>query len=262
MVKKFRSKQRGIQRGVQKHKVCQSKKQQDAIGSSKKQLISYFARLCWSYLTKACCKLNLVPLQIDADGDWELCSLNRRLIHYILLAIGLGLLARNLAISAYRLFHDGGDLITILCLAIFFLSAVSAAAALGSTWSALEMKDVLNSWSPSLRFIEEATGNKVSCFDSTADNLKVIGCTYIYNVAPLNVALACMLFENIPTSCFGSLYSLGMIPESILPNLFWRILLSPLELLLALSQAYTAVFNVSTLALGSGLIRAYCNEMR
>ena len=262
MVKKLRSCRRGIQRGVQKHRIRMSELEHDGTGSSKRILISYVARLCWSYLAKVCCSLNLLALQQSPDGYWILCSVKRLLIHYLILAIGLGLLVRNCVVSIHRLGHYGADTITIMCLANLVLCLIYSSATLGSTWSAVETKDVLNSWRSSLRYIEEVTGEKVSCFDSKADNMKVIGCAYIYNVGPLDMALFGIFIDNAPTTCFESLRYVGMVPENPLPDFVWRLLLSPLDLILVLGQAYTAAFSVITLAVCGGIIRLYCNQMR
>lgn len=266
MTQKLSSKKKRIQRGLLKNQLCRSTDRIGAANGAEKNkslLISESAQRCWSYLARVCCALNLIPLQLSGDGSWLLCSYKRHFSHYILVVVGLGLLTRNLVVSIYLLAHRGADPVTISCLAVLMLSFVSTSAILESSWSTPEVKDVMNSWRSSLDFIQDETGKKVSCFDSTADNLKVIGCTCIYHVVVLEISLLSLIFGDVPATFFGTLKGLGIIKDSsVISGFIWQLVLFPLEFLLVLSQAYAAEFNVTAGAIGTGVIRLYCNQMR
>ena len=271
MVKKAREKQRGLQRFfVQKHKVrlgLDAKLLSIKITSESAKKISEWAQKTWSYLSKICTQLNLLPFQANSNGLWVLCPTGRVSVHYILVACFLSVVARQLFVSLSCLADDGFNPTSIICLCVFMFSAASAAGGIGSSYTPTEIMALLNSWGPNVKWLEEEGGNELSVFGDTSDNVKVIGTALGFYWMSSEIAVATIFVTDAPVTVYVFLQSLGFDPGSsnifsALPVFVWPILCFPFELSIALGPASVLAFNVCCGVLSLRLLRMHCHEMR
>ena len=224
--------------------------------------ISELTRKTWSYVSLVCSKLNLIPFQTVLDGQVVLCSGRRLVIHYSLVALAVAIVARHLVVSISYLCTHGFDLNSIMSLffLIYYLAAMSGGIA--SSFTSMEMMDLINSWQPQIDWIEEETGTGVSMYCRSSDNIKVILTTLIFHLLSMELAVISLVLEDLPATWYGFLWGLGLNPASSGVALLVRILLSPVELATTLATGLVGSYNVRCGALSLGLIRIYLNEMR
>ena len=265
MVKKSRGKQRGIQQfSVRKHRVRLPFNAVELTPeiSTYGEKLSKLTLKIWSYLSIACFRFNLLPFKGTPDGKLVLCSARRRVIHYVLAALAVAMVLRHLILSIWCLLTDGFNLNSIMCLCWLMYYSAATSGGIGSSYTTAEMMDLINSWQAQIDWIEGETGNSVSIYGKTADNIKVIWTTLIFHLIPMEFAVGSVVLADIPPTCYGFLRSLGWVSSSSVVGLVWRIFLFPLELAVGLAPGLVGAYNVGCGTLSLGLIRIYLGEMR
>ena len=267
MVKKSRGKQRGIQQfSVRKHRVHLRFGVNNDSSSERTTYDDKIAELCqttWWYLSFACSKCNLVPFEAATDDQLILRSATRRVIHYAFAALVLAMTIRHLVVTIWCLMTDGMNLNSVVCLCFLMYNFAVTAAGAASSFRADEMISLINSWQPQLDWIEQETGNGVTIYDRTSDNIKVTLPTFIFHLIAMELAGISVVFENVSPTVCGLIRSLGFCPSSSSgADLLRRLLLSPVELAVALATGWVAAFNIACGTLSLGLIRVYLSDMR
>ena len=265
MVKKSRGKQRGIQQfSVRKHKVRLHFDIEDLspIKGNYDDKISKLSLKTWLYLSFLCTKLNLIPLKISPGGQWVLCSPRRRVVHYAVVALVVAMIIRQLLQSVSYLGVHGFNLNSTagLCFLMYYVAACSAAIA--SSFTTTKMVDLMNSWQPQIDWIEETTGNAVSIYSRTSDNIKIILTTIIFHLVSMELAVGSVLLPDVPSTWYGLVRSLELDPTSEGSALLLRVFLAPVEFGAAVAVSWVGSYNIGCGTLSLALIRIYFTEMR
>ena len=166
-------------------------------------------------------------------------------------------------VTAYVVAQQGLNVISILCGSILAVSVMAVCGACGSSWTTLEIKELLNSWESVLRNIKEDTGECVDVFDNVPLGLKTIAITWIAVLTPLIVAVNSMVFDDLSVCVFPALNQLGMIPESLpLPAIVWKILLFPVELFITVPPMLASSFNIHAILKSQVILESYADQIR
>ena len=267
MVKKTGSKKCGIPQGVQRHRI-RAKDASDgssfATNSWGKNAISSAARLCHNSVTKVCTLLCLVPLQVSEDGKkFDFAPLWKRIVHFILVLFYLSLTAYKFAVTIILWVEVGLNTGTMICGCCFLLLLLSICTALGSSWKTLEMRDLLNSWEPVLRSIEQIAGDRIDIFRNTLLGLEITAGICGVLLAGVDVAAFSLVFDDLPVCIFPTLKRLGMISaETPLPAVLWRIGFFPMELLISLPPVFVIAFNLHVEIVGQMILQFYAFYLR
>ena len=270
MVKQSRGKIRGIQRGVQKHKIRFSTPDEGGtlierkISGRNLARIHALAELCWAYLVAVCSTLCLIPLKPSAtkQGHFEVGSLRKRLIHYSIVTAVLTLLSHTIVVSVDIMINQDINLKTYMCACYIVILFIASSACSASTLKTLEIQGVINSWGPILKQLEEISGNQPKLFNITNLCMKIIALTWIFHVCAFNASFFSLVFDSLPVCLYPTLKGIGLLPKSNLPHVFWQIALYPLELLTLLLPMIATAFNLSVVAIGLEILRVYNSEMR
>ena len=266
MLKKSRGKRREIrQLSVQKRKNIRARletfRSTEKSFSAYEKRLSRLSQIVWSHLGRLCTELNLVPFHIDPDsGLWIQLPTHRIIIHYVLTALTLTVLLRNFILSQAFRAGDGLNPAEVWTLGFFLFSFSCVAGWIGSSFTTKEMMDLMNSWQIHLQWLEEETGNKLSIFGSTCDNIKLNSTSWLFHVIPIEMTLGSVIIGGIPATFYGLIESVIFGPGNL--PWVWRTLLWPLELLMYLPPATVAAFNAACMTLSYRLLRIYCDEMR
>ena len=270
MVKKSKPKRRGIPKGVQRHKLRANKVNDtntffastlNLVGWNIQQ-VSYAAETCWNYSVSVCTLLSLIPL-VSRDGNkFDYAPIWKRIIHYVLVIFYASFMMYKLAVTVYYITYEDLNLSTFMCGCSFLVLFASLCTASGSSLTTAEMRELLNSWEPVLRSIEETNGKRVEVFGDILVCIKVILLTGLAQCAAMNAAALSLVFADLPVCVFPIMKRLGMIPDNLLPAIAWQMLFYPLELLTLLAPMYATVFNVHTFILGLGIFGFYAETVR
>ena len=152
MVKKSRSKKRGIRQGVQRHRIGPS--QVNGRGSRLLNPKGMIGRLVFNggkkyydTLTNVCTLLCLIPLKFNRDGNkFDLAARWRRMFHNILVLFYVSCMVHRFGVTVYLMTQEELNIATFLCGTSFLTLFLPVCTASGSSWTTLEMKGLLNSW--------------------------------------------------------------------------------------------------------------------
>ena len=144
----------------------------------------------------------------------------------------------------------------------FLMLLLTISQASGSSWTTLEIKGLLNSWESVLRSIEEVTEKPIEILSNAQLGLKIITLACMGQLAAVNVAAFCLVFEDLPVSVFPTFKLLGLIPETSLPTILWQIGFFPFEFLIVVPPMLAATFTASVIRQGQAVLRLYANCLR
>ena len=272
MGKKSKTKRREIRKGVQRHRIGASKstgeisflaKALNSVGANRQRVYSS-AKICRLYIISVCTRFCLIPFQQPSVvGKFYHASLAKRIIHYALVLFYVTFMMYKFGVIVSLVVFEELSVVTFMCGCSFIVLLLSICAATGSTWSRLEMKQLLNSWEPLRDSIEDSTGRRIDELSSTALCLKLIALTWLVHCAAMNAAAFSLVFEDLPVCVFPIAKRLGLIPEnSPLPTILWQIGFYPLELLTLLPPMIVTALNGHTYVIGLGMLKLYADELR
>ena len=270
MVKQSRHMNRGIPKGVQKHRIqrrvpetvatlIESKNTTGTVGK-----IHDFGEICWVYLVTACSKLCLIPLKPSKDrqGHFEPCPFWGRLLHYFVVTAGLILLGHKTIVTVDLMINEHISVRTYMCLLHMSILFATAMSCTGSTIKSREIQGVLNSWDSILHQLEEMNGNRPKLFSITSLCMKVIAITCNLQLAAVLASLFTVVSDSLPVCLYPTFKRYGILPENSLPEVLWRIGFYPLELTTLLLPMIGTAFNACAVAIGIEVLRVYNTEMR
>ena len=268
MMKKSRSKKRGIPQGVQRHKIAPTRINGGSsrlVNSSGMigRLVFNGGKSCYNTLTKVCALLCLIPLQVNPDGkQFDLAARWRRMLHTLLVLFYVSCMVYRFAVTIYLMTQEELNIITILCGSTFMVLLVPVCLACGSSWATLEMKGLLNSWESVLRSVEEVTGKQVEIPSNAQLCLEIIAMIWAGQIAGVNTAVFSIVFQVLPVSVFATFKRLGIIPQTLLPPIVWQIGCFPFELLIVVPPMLAAAFNGSVIRQGQAVLQLYADCLR
>ena len=176
MVKKSRSRQRGIQKGVKKHKIRNSQTASEGLLYFIESLIPphylekfyKLAENCLSFYTKTVCRLCLVPLILTEDGKLAKAPLKKLLIHYLLQGIFMLSMLHKMAVLFYRLAYDELGTMTFVCAATVLCYLVAFSLSASCLFLQDETTDIINGWPEILDYYSnEDDGIKLKIINNT-----------------------------------------------------------------------------------------------
>ena len=91
--------------------------------------------------------------------------------------------------------------------------------------------------------IEEVTGERIDIFTNVPLCFKIIAFTYVAATTAVSVAAYSLVVDDLPVSVLYTLKRLGLIPESFLPTIDWKLGCFPLELLITVPPVCAFAFN-------------------
>ena len=268
MVKNSTPKNRnGIGRGIQKHKLRVGKKgnSPDTSDSGNANL-SHIAEICWSYQIRACSALFLLPFKATKDGNWfSWGSTWRLLAHYAVLSTAALITSFRIFVTVKKAVTEELDLTTYLCACYVLISLTLLSSAMGSTWKGREMVLLLNSSRRVLDCFTEIAGveeKSVKLCDSPFACIKLMCLTWVAQVTTFNASAFSLVF-NLPVCILPYLRQFDLLPsEEVLPHIFWRLLLFPLEVMTLLPAMYLVIFNYSTILITVRTLEASAEVLR
>ena len=182
MVKQARRRNRGIPRGVHRHKI--QRRLSDSSVTSIEKLISLqsltrihgLAKLCWVYLVTSCSKLCLIPLKPSETKrvHFETILFWGQVAHYTIVIAVLALLVHKIIVTLDVMLNEDISIRTYTCICYVLLFFLVASTCCGSTIKSREIQGLLNSWTPILQQSEEITGNRPKLFNTKNLCLKIM----------------------------------------------------------------------------------------
>ena len=110
--------------------------------------------------------------------------------------------------------------------------------------------------------MEKVGGEHVDMFSNAQFGLEIIAMTSGPLLAGVNAAAFTLMFDDLPVSLFYAAKRLGLIPETPLPTIVWRIGFFPLELLISLPPMFIAVSVCHVMMLGQVTLLLYADYLR
>ena len=277
MPKRSNGKRKGIQWGVQKHKI-KSKAIETAVDGEEdvgnlpfenRQLLGIpyerifkIAEKFYGFLFRMCGKVFLVPFRQDEDGRYVPTDLKARLLHYVVLSIGFASMFHKVVACSKLVFAGQLDMRTFICLSVLLVDFVSWCVSLATIMRSEDMMDVLNGWVHVLDCIRAKTGRQLSPFCDLSTSLKVIAGTLVTQGIALAVGINSILFRDMPVCWLTVANNLGWIPHGVIPYFVWQLLFFPLEMALSLPPMFSASFGGITFLVGLGVLKMFANEIR
>ena len=270
MVKKSRSKKRGIPKGVQRHRIRPEKVQEGPSFLEKALItvgaesckVSQVAKLCFRYTSTFCTWFSLIPLQVSAGRRFEDAPFLKRVFHHLLVTFYVVLTIYKFCVTIHVITYEGLNITAVMCAGSFSLSFFSICASSGSSWTPNQMRDLLNSWESTTGSIRSTTGERIEVFSSIPVCLKLMAITWLSLCCALNVAAFSLLFHDLPAGIFFITKSMSLIPENTLPSIFWQVAFFPIELLAICPPMCSAAFNGQAFVVGLGLLGLYAEQLR
>ena len=270
MVKKSRSKKLGIPKGVQRHRI-RTEKVQEGPSFLEKSLItvgvesrkvSQVAKLCFRHTSRVCTLFSLIPLQVSAGSRFEDAPLLRRVFHHLLVTFYVLLAIYKFCVTIHLITYEGLNIRAVMCAGSFSLSFFSICASSGSSRSSNQMRGLLNSWESTIGSMKGATGERIEVFSCIPLCLKLMAVTWLSLCCALNVAEFSLLFHDLPAGIFFIAKTMSLVPENMLPRIFWKVAFFPIELLAIGPPMCSAAFNGQAFVIGLGLLGLYAEQLR
>ena len=268
-MKQARRRNRGVPRGVQKHKIRRRVSDTglpliERISMRNRTRIHGLAELCWVYVVTTCSKLRLIPLKpcMTKQDHFEASSFWDQLLHYLVATVALTLFGHKIIVTVDVLVNEDISVKTYMCLCYILIQSTAASACSGSTIKSREMQGLINSWGPILQQLEEMTGKRPRLFNITSLSLKIITFTWLVHVIAFNASLFSLVFDALPVCLYPAVKQIGILDGNNLPAVFWQIVCYPLELIALLLPMVGIAFNVIVLVIGLEVMRVYCREIR
>ena len=270
MVQKSRSKKRGIPKGVQRHRMKPQKVNQgvsclekalNTFGAESRH-VSHAAKLCLRYTSKMCTLFSLIPLQALTGCKFEHAPFPKQLFHYILIAFYGSFTVYKLGVTIHLMTSAEMNAVAVMCAGSFSLSFFSMCGSLGSSWSSSQMRDLLNSMDYTVENMRRSTDEHIQVFSSIPTCLKLIAITWLSHCAALNAAAFSLVFDGLPISIIFMAQTMSLIPENVLPIIFWQVAFYPLEVLTLYPPMCSTAFNGHTYVTGLRLLGLYAEQLR
>lgn len=185
MVKKTNTKRRGIQRGVQRHKIG-AKRVTEKVTFLVKLVyttgldsghIYLAAKYLTEYLQKVCTLCCIIPIELSSRGQYKPAPLWKRNIHYVLALFYLSFLLYKIYITMRVLLFEDLTGATFLCACSAIALAVGISGSLGTSWTTTEALGVLNSFESLKKSMGESFETEFRLRETIPLSLKLIAVT-------------------------------------------------------------------------------------
>ena len=114
-------------------------------------------KTCDTAVTRVCAVLCLIPLQVNWDGNkFDFAPLWRRILYMSIGLFYVSCMFHRFGVTVSLVTQQQLNIVTFLCSASFLVSLVPLCGVSGSSWTTLEIKELLNSWNSLLTDMEEA----------------------------------------------------------------------------------------------------------
>lgn len=271
-LKRGNGKRRGINAGVEKHRIrskmstteLKSKGHGGGICGIRATQISTLGEGSFTLIQCLCCFLRMLPMEYSSRGQLVMTGDWKRL------GILYGMIAVLVASAVYKtitiplLAQNGLTVETILCLFMLLAYLVGGTAVALNNWKAEETLQLVNSWRYTIACLQGATERQVvSPFESLSVSMRVIVSSSAVPATTLGLSLVVLVFPALPTSMHNAalLRPLLMYFGEDWSFLF-RLACLPFESLLLLLLTLHIAFLANTFIVGIGTMRIYFDSIR
>ena len=195
------------------------------------------ANFCIQYMLRLCTFFLLVPLQLSARTtakgggrrEFEPAPPWKWVVHYVLVFILGSVLMYRLGVTVHLVITEELSATTFMCGSSIFATL----SGVGTIWSIVELKDLLNSWEPLRERINETFGKQYKIVSSGSLCPKVVVFTWLCHSSAINAAALCLIYEDLPVCMLPTVKNLGLIPGNLtlLPAHLLPMAFYPLEVL-------------------------------
>ena len=272
MVKKSRTRYRGIQPGVQRHKILSRPVNQKSIFDIAEKLLSSenlqrfytFSENCFHFYTDCSCSLCLVPLSVSAvKGRLEPASVKKLVLHYFMLTLLTVSMLHKLGVSVYMVMFESMDATTFMSVATFLACFVSLTASASSIFRSDVTIDLLAGWPQILACYPQKDGTVLGIVSNTKTAIVVSGLAVLGFVIGLGLSMISLILPSLPVCFLPLAEHVGLVSEqSQIPRIVWRFVFWPLEILTYLIPMLLAGFSTMTLMILAMVVRTCTNQLR
>ena len=268
-VKRAKGKRRGIQPGIERHKI-KFKSDAEAVDgdpTERKILgvqVARISHLAEAYFKAFCaisCTLCILPMEYEFGGKLAMTTKRGKLwAHYAVLAI----MSTAMAIKGVALFQFsieyGLTVSTLMSIGLFSPYVCGLTVGVGNFLKPRETLQLVNSWRSTLDCVGKAKGRHISGFESLPLSLKVVGVGATTTIVPFILLTLAFLFPDLPVNAHNLVSSLGL--DTNPPALVVQLSFIPLESLLMVLPTVSAAFGGMVLTIGIGVLKVYYEGIR
>ena len=273
MVKKSKSRRRGIPRGVQKYKI-QSLKEgskgllyllEGFIPSNYVQQLQKIAEDSLRFYTKTVCKLYLVPLVVKENGELAKAPLKRLLVHYLLQTIFVVSMLHKMAVLFHRLAFEELDTLTFICATTFLCYCVAFSCPASCFFLPDETIDMINGWPKLLAYYStDDDGITLKLINNTKTAIVITSLAALAMVIGFGIPVFfSFVFQALPVGWMPTAEAIGLIPEDTrVPRILWKFMFLPLEMFMYVPPMFMAGWSAMLLMLIVMVTRTCLDHLR
>ena len=268
MVKRNNGKRRGVQRGVEKHKLrCKIEEVGNRDSSEDRKLlgievaqIGHFAESCFELLCRISCSTYCLPMEFHGGKLSMLTNWQSLFLHYTWFAAVWTFAVLKTTIWFPLLLEHGLTVNTLISLYLLMPCMCSIAFGSGTFFKARETIQLVNVWKVTLESLEERKGRALSGFEDPALAYKVIGITFTGGFSLLGLLGANFIFSDLPVAVHNILprFGIGCSTNQFLLQIFCL----PLECVLQMQPILSAAFGAAVAVTGIDMLKVYYEELR
>ena len=266
-MRRNRNKRRGVQHGVQKHKI-RSKgdkifgqdPQDRRILGIKVAEISRSAQVCFTLLCRISCSTYALPMEFYFGKLSLTTSWKHLLLHYTLLAAAWTTFGLKVVICTSLLFEEGLMAHTLMSLVSLVPCMCAGTLGIGNIFKVRETVQLVNSWKVILDCLEEPKGRPVSGYEDLKLSLKIIAVAFTAVLGIMGMIVTVFIFPDLPVASHNIFLRFGIgcsINKRVL-----QVLCVPLELLLLMQPTICAAFGAAVLVIGIDVLKVYYEQLR
>ena len=275
-VRKSKGRRRGIQNGVQRHKLRSKQLPEEELEDSicllnraRKYLNVVLFQLgpkSFQLASSMCCKFCLTPLIIDEDGRFRVAPFPRRFLNSILLAcLGITCLHKMLATIMSFTVLDVGAVSAFLCYTGFQMQFTAMCTGVGLVCLPFLSCQVLNSWNPVLLEVSDRLSqpfrspwNNPSCclealliaMGAALATFALPAFSFVFHDAPIFI---------LPSLTLGGIYRTG---DDCITELLVQLGCYIFDVIICAAVLILMVFSVQLFVLQVGCLKAFVNSLR
>ena len=273
MRKRAKGRKQTLQPGIQRHKIISKIDDQEGIFGliekciPERQLQKFFnfADQCLRFHTMIKCKLCLAPFSLSEHGNLEHSSGKKLWIHYLVLSLMVLSMMHKLIAVLPRVSSGTLDTTTFICTAYFLCYLVAFSVSLSCLILTDETIDLINDWHTILMYYcaEEEGEVPGSVVTNTKTAFVVCSVAIMAQTIAWGVSVFSFVFPDLPATYIVMADEAGLVPVApIIPRIFWKLLLWPLELMTYILPMFMAAWG-SIVFLVNIIVSSTCvNQLR